>query len=70
MKYRIKAIHYKSYSRYFPQWKLLWFWADFKNRSTCIGNIAEFFSFTKAQQFIDDHVDKCNPKTEYIPYEV
>ena len=69
MRYRIKALHYKSYSRYFPQWRLLWFWVNFKN-STCIGDIAEFFSKTKAQKFLDDEIDKCNPKTEYIPYEV
>lgn len=67
MKYRIKAIHYKNYSRYFPQWKLLWFWVNFK-RSTCLGDIAEFLSKTKAQNFLDDEIDKCNPKTEYIPF--
>ena len=68
MKYRIKALHCKSYSRYFPQWKLLWFWVNFK-RITCLGGYAEFFSKTKAQEFIEDEIDKCNPKTEYIPYE-
>lgn len=67
MKYRIKAYHYKKESRYFPQWKLLWFWVGFnKNRSTY--NIAEFSSKINAQKFIDDHIDKCNPKTEYIPF--
>lgn len=30
---------------------------------------AEFFSKIKAQKFIEDEIDKCNPKTEYIPYE-
>ena len=67
MKYRIKALHYKSYSRYFPQWKLLWFWVNFK-RSTCLGEYAEFFSKIKAQEFIDDDIDKCNPKVEHITY--
>lgn len=68
MKYRIKAIHYKNYSRYFPQWKLLWFWVYLKDE-TCLGGYAEFFSKIKAQKFLDDHIDRCNPKTEYIPYE-
>lgn len=29
MKYRIKAYHYKKESRYYPQYKFLWFWNDF-----------------------------------------
>jgi hypothetical protein len=68
MKYRIKAIHYKSHSRYFPQWKFFWFWVNFK-RSTCLGNYAEFFSKKDAQKFIDDDIDKTHPRIEYIPYE-
>ena len=29
----------------------------------------DFGSKIKAQKFIEDEIDKCNPKTEYIPYE-
>jgi hypothetical protein len=66
MKYRIKAYHYKDCSRYYPQWKCLWFWNDFNDR--IFGSIA-FGSKIKAQKFLDDYVDKCNPKIENIPYE-
>lgn len=66
MKYRIKTLHYKNESRYYPQWKLLWFWVDMKDKCGCY---PRFSSKIKAQNFIDDEIDKCNPKTEYIPYE-
>jgi hypothetical protein len=66
MKYRIKAYHYKKGSRYYPQYKFLWLWNDFGGayRPTMY-----FSSKIKAQKFLDDHIDKCNPKIENIPYE-
>lgn len=66
MKYRIKAYHYKKESRYYPQYKFLWLWNDFGGayRPTIY-----FSSKIKAQKFLDDHIDKANPKIENIPYE-
>lgn len=60
MKYRIKAYHYKKESKYYPQYKFLWVWYDFGGY---------FSSKIKAQKFLDDYVDKANPKIEWIPYE-
>lgn len=68
MKYRIKAYHYKRYSKYVPQRKFLWFWIRFKH-VTVLGNYAEFFSKIKAQKYLDDHIDLTNPRIENIPYE-
>lgn len=66
MKYRIKAYHYKKESRYYPQWRFLWFWNDFGGayRPTI-----SFSSKIKAQKFLDNYIDKRNPKIEWIPYE-
>jgi hypothetical protein len=66
MKYRIKAYHYKNYSRYIPQWRFLWFWNNFDDR---IFGCIDFGSKIKAQKFLDDYIDKSNPKIENIPYE-
>lgn len=66
MKYRIKTYHYKTYSRYIPQWRFLLFWFRFKN-VTVLGNYAEFFSKKDAQRFLDERNRK--HKIEYIPYE-
>jgi hypothetical protein len=66
MKYRIKIYHYKTYSRYIPQWRFLWFWFRFKN-VTLLGNYAEFFSKKDAQRFLDERNRK--HEIEYIPYE-
>jgi hypothetical protein len=65
MKYRIKAYHYKDCSKYYPQWKCLWFWNDFGG---AYRPIESFSSKIKAQKFLEDYVDKCNPKIEYIPF--
>ena len=67
MKYRIKAYHYKDCSRYYPQQKILWFWTNFEDIFGCV---QEFSSKIKAQKFLDDYVDKANPKIEWIPYEI
>lgn len=67
MKYRIKAYHYKKYSKYYPQQKILWFWTNFEDP---LGNDREFSSRINAQKFLDDYIDKRNPKIEWIPYEV
>ena len=64
MKYRIKAYHYKNHSVYYPQWKLLWLWTGFGAQRE-----VSFSSKIKAQKFLDDYVDKANPKIECIPYE-
>ena len=68
MKYRIKALHYKNHSRlesrYFPQWKLLWFWTGFGAQRE-----VSFSSKIKAQEYIDNNIDLQNPKVECIPYE-
>jgi hypothetical protein len=68
MKYRIKALHFKNESSYFPQWKLLWFWVHFNDLQT--GGFINFSSKIRAQKFLDNHIDKSNPKREYIPYEI
>ncbi len=65
MKYRIKAYHYKNHSKYYPQWKFLWFWNDFGGQWE-----VSFASKMKAQKYLDDHVDLTNPKIEKIPYEI
>lgn len=67
MKYRIKAYHYKNYSKYYPQQKFLWFW---KNIEDILGCDIDFSSQKNAQKFLDDYIDKRNPKIEWIPYEV
>jgi hypothetical protein len=66
-KYRIKALHFKNESSYFPQWKLLWFWVHFTDRKT--RGFVKFTSKIRAQKFIYNYIDKINPKKEYIPYE-
>ena len=66
MKYRIKAYHYKKESKYYPQYKFLWFWNVFGG---AYSPIVSFSSKIKAQKFLDDYIDKRNPKIEWIPYE-
>ncbi len=65
MKYRIKALHYKNESVYFPQWKLFCFWFYFEDE---LGRI-ESSSRIKIEKFLNNYIDKKNPKIEYIPYE-
>jgi len=66
MRYRIKALHYKNKTRYFPQWRFLFFWFNFDHDYN-FGDY-EFSSEVRAQEFLDDFIDKTNPVKEYIHY--